>query len=121
MLTGDRYLSWMPTRQGYQRHDIVPNEFGNHPFIQRANINIKTATNMTCLPVADGIRPTKATHANLCSMEELCSEYNKKIGGRLDASEQRAIKDQWSNQRVTQEMLKLQRNVRKNLDKRPCP
>ena len=120
-LTGDRYPSWMPTRQGYQRHHIVPYEFKNHPFTQRANININSATNMTYLPVADGIHPTKATHAKFMLDGKPHSEYNKKIGGVLDALEQRAIKDQWSNQRATQEMLNLQRNVRRNLNKRPCP
>ncbi|AMB86381.1 hypothetical protein AWM79_14145 [Pseudomonas agarici] len=119
-LTGDRYPSWMPTRQGYQRHHIVPYEFRNHPFLQRTNSNINGATNMIYLPIANGIHPSKATHVNFMLDGKPHSGYNKKIGGALDTLEQRAIKSKWSNRRTTQEILNLQKNVRADLNTRPC-
>ncbi|EAU3347228.1 hypothetical protein D8P29_24480, partial [Salmonella enterica] len=104
----DRYPSWMPTRQGYNRHHIIPYEFRNHPFLQRTNIDINGATNMTYLPVADGIHPTKVIHADFKLDGLPHSDYNKKMGGILDALEERAILDGWDNNRATKEALNLQ-------------
>ncbi len=75
---------------------------------------------MIYLPVANGIHPSKATHVNFMLDGKPHSGYNKKIGGALDTLEQRAIKSKWSNRRTTQEILNLQRNVRADLNTRPC-
>ncbi|QHM69938.1 putative deoxyribonuclease RhsA [Mixta intestinalis] len=89
----DRYPSWMPTKQGYNRHHIIPYEFRNHPFLQRTNININGATNMIYLPVADGVHPTKVIHVDFKLDGLPHADYNKKLGGILDALEERAVLD----------------------------
>jgi hypothetical protein len=54
---GHTFSSWMASKQGYQRHYIIPHSLRNHPLMELAGMNINSATNMTYLLVADGIDP----------------------------------------------------------------
>jgi hypothetical protein len=112
----NRFPSWMATKQGYNRHHIIPYSLRNHPFLQRTNININGATNMTYLPVADGIHPTKMVHANFKLDGLPHSDYNKKIERKLDRLEKRAKLEGWDKNKATNKAIKLQHDIRKKLN-----
>ena len=66
--------------QGYQRHHLIPDSVGNNrPLFQRSGLNITGATNMTYLPVAEGIdlkNPNSSLHNNWDSVHK---DYNELI------------------------------------------
>ncbi|WP_189342871.1 DUF6531 domain-containing protein [Ulvibacter litoralis] len=107
--------TWMPTKQGYQRHHMIPKSLQNHPAFKASGMNIDGASNMKYLPVAEGIdsNPNKSLHKG---WNETHSEYNKKMKGNLDAINTRAMTENWDQKRIQDEILDLQRKTRADLD-----
>ncbi|WP_243863336.1 AHH domain-containing protein, partial [Roseburia intestinalis] len=75
-----RMPSWMTTRKGWQRHHLIPVSVWDKYFIpQEAGMNVNGATNMTYLPVAQGIdlvNPNSSLHVGWNNVH---SEYNQYI------------------------------------------
>ena len=111
----DRFPSWMPTKQGYQRHHIIPYSLRNHTLFQKSGLDINNATNMKYLPVAEGIdpNPNKSLHKGFNSVH---ADYNDIMGKRLDALERVATKEKWSPTRIQTEIHNLQHRTRAELD-----
>ena len=108
---------WMKTRQGYQRHHIIPQSLKEHPVIQISGINIDGAANMKYLPVAEGIdtNPNKAIHLG---WNEEHAQYNRIMRQKLDDIYDRSKMEGWSHDsiRMQREVNALQRNTRQGLD-----
>ena len=79
-----RMPSWMTTRKGWQRHHLIPVSVWDKYFIpQEAGMNVNGATNMTYLPVAQGIdlvNPNSSLHVGWNNVH---SEYNQYISQTL--------------------------------------
>ena len=74
--------SWMTTRKGWQRHHLIPVSVWDKYFIpQEAGMNVNGATNMTYLPVAQGIdlvNPNSSLHVGSVSYTHL-DVYKRQI------------------------------------------
>jgi RHS repeat-associated protein len=109
--------SWMPAKQGYQRHHIIPQSLKNHPVIEASGINLDSASNMKYLPVAEGIdlNPNKSLHNG---WNEVHSDYNMTMTKRLDDLYNQAELEGWSKdkRRMQVEVTNLQRRTRRELD-----
>ena len=107
--------TWMPTKQGYQRHHIIPKSLKNHPAFKNSGMNIDGASNMKYLPVAEGIdpNPSKSIHKG---WNEAHLEYNNKMKADLDRINTRALMEGWDKTRMQKEILDLQRKTRADLD-----
>lgn len=112
---GHTFPTWMPTRQGYQRHHIIPHSLRNHPAMQRAGMNINSATNMTYLPVANGIdpNPNRSLHRGY---NDVHADYNRNLRQQLDDLDGLARRENWKPERLQQEILQLQHDTRAGLN-----
>ncbi|MDO5073246.1 MAG: AHH domain-containing protein [Neisseria animaloris] len=102
---------WMPTKQGYQRQHLIPYAFRNHPIFAQSGRSINGATNMMYLPVARGIDPNPNLGLHRGWTQEH-KAYNDMVGQRLDALQRRARRGKWSQDKISQEVLKLQNELR---------
>nr|WP_237397877.1 RHS repeat-associated core domain-containing protein [Gilliamella sp. Lep-s21] len=111
----DRFPSWMQTKQGYQRHHIIPYSLRNHSLFQKSGLDINSATNMKYLPVTKGIdpNPNKSLHKGYNSEH---ADYNDIIAKRLDALERVATREKWSQTRIQTEIHNLQHRTRTELN-----
>ena len=69
-------LDWIKTKEGYQRHYIMPQSLQNHPLFMPSGMNIDSDSNMKYLPVVEGIdpNPNKAIHLG---WNDVHKEYNQ--------------------------------------------
>lgn len=58
----ESFPSWLSTKQGYERHHIIPYEHRNHEIFKVTGMNVNNATNMMYLPTKESVHPTKAVH-----------------------------------------------------------
>ena len=113
-----RMPSWMTTRKGWQRHHLIPVSVWDKYFIpQEAGMNVNGATNMTYLPVAQGIdlvNPNSSLHVGWNNVH---SEYNQYISQELDTISRLAKENNWGKRKIQKEIRMLQSEVKKNLKK----
>ena len=113
-----RMPSWMTTRKGWQRHHLIPVSVWDKYFIpQEAGMNVNGATNMTYLPVAQGIdlvNPNSSLHVGWYNVH---SEYNQYISQELDKISRLAKENNWGKRKIQKEIRMLQSEVKKNLKK----
>ena len=113
-----RMPSWMTTRKGWQRHHLIPVSVWDKYFIpQEAGMNVNGATNMTYLPVAQGIdlvNPNSSLHVGWNNVH---SEYNQYISQELDKISRLAKENNWGKRKIQKEIRMLQSEVKKNLKK----
>ncbi len=111
----ERFPTWMPTRQGYQRHHIIPYSLRNHPALRRLgqSFNINGATNMMYLPVCEGIHPTDRGLHRGWTLEH--HDYNQDMNRALNSIERRAQRECWSRRRVQTAVRNLQMSQRAQL------
>lgn len=112
---GHTFPTWMATRQGYQRHHIIPHSLRNHPIMQRSGMNINSASNMTYLPVAENIdpNPTRSLHRGY---NEVHADYNRNMRQQLDDLDGLARRENWKPERMRKEILQLQHDTRRGLN-----
>lgn len=114
-----RMPSWMTTRKGWQRHHLIPVSVWDKYFIpQEAGMNVNGATNMTYLPVAQGIdlvNPNSSLHVGWNNVH---SEYNQYISQELDKISRLAKENNWGKRKIQKEIRMLQSEVKKDLKKR---
>ena len=96
---------WMPTKQGYQRHHIIPYSLRNHPAFKRTGLGINSALNLTYLPATKGIHPTKSIHHGWSEAHKI---YNKNIEKMLDFAERK----NWNSTQILDQI----REIRKGLN-----
>ena len=113
-----RMPSWMTTRKGWQRHHLIPVSVWDKYFIpQEAGMNVNGATNMTYLPVAQGIdlvNPNSSLHVGWNNVH---SEYNQYISQELGKISRLAKENNWGKRKIQKEIRMLQSEVKKNLKK----
>ena len=116
-LTGiDRFPSWMPTKQGYERHHIIPYEYRSHEIFQLSGMNINSSTNMIYLPVTESVHPSKAVHSNFKLNGKPHAEYNALMGRKLDKLLELSKAEGWSIERIRKELLSLEYDTRGKLN-----
>jgi A nuclease family of the HNH/ENDO VII superfamily with conserved AHH len=83
--------------------------------MQRAGMNINSATNMTYLSVAPGIdpNPNRSLHRGY---NQVHADYNLAMRQQLDDLDTIARREAWSPERMRQEVLQLQHDTRKGLN-----
>ena len=112
----DRMPSWMKTRQGWQRHHLIPaSVWDKFPILKEAGMNVNGATNMTYLPVAKGIDLANPNSSLHCGWNTTHSEYNKYISQKLYELSELAENNNWDQSRIQKEIRKLQSKVKKDL------
>jgi A nuclease family of the HNH/ENDO VII superfamily with conserved AHH len=93
----------------YQAHHLIPESQVNHPFVQRAqgaDWDNDAAYNGIWLPnTKNGIPGNLPAHANH-------PQYNTFVKEQLDGLESRALAENWTDQRVRQELGQLAINLR---------
>ena len=113
-----RMPSWMTTRKGWQRHHLIPVSVWDKYFIpQEAGMNVNGATNMTYLPVAQGIdlvNPNSSLHVGWNNVH---SEYNQYISQELDKISRLAKENNWGKRKIQKEIRMLQSEVKKGVIK----
>lgn len=113
-----RMPSWMTTRKGWQRHHLIPVSVWDKYFIpQEAGMNVNGATNMTYLPVAQGIdlvNPNSSLHVGWNNVH---SEYNQYISQELGKISRLAKENNWGKRKIQKEIRMLQSEVKKDLKK----
>ena len=112
---GHTFPTWMKSKRGYQRHHIVPHSLRNHPIMQRAGMNINSATNMTYLPVAANIDPNKNRSLHR-GYNEAHASYNRTMRQQLDGLDAMARQENWNAERMRREILQLQHSTRRGLN-----
>ncbi len=110
-LSGERFPTWMATRQGYQRQHIIPYRLKDHPIFIQSGMDINGASNMMYLPVAKGIDPNPNLGLHRGWTKEH-SEYNKSMWKELNKVQGRAEKNGWDYRRIQEGILELQREKR---------
>lgn len=108
----ESFPKWMKTKQGYERHHIIPYAYRNHELFKITSMNVNNATNMVYLPVKECIHPTKAVHFEFKLNGKPHSEYNKDVGAQLDNLLKQSKKSKWSVERNRKELLNLQHKLR---------
>ena len=115
-LDSGRMPTWMNTRQGYQRHHIIPYSVWNKvTMFQKSGMDVNGATNMTYLPVAEGIdlaNPNSSLHLNNNIVHV---QYNDYVGIKANDLNILAEENNWSQRKIQKEIRKLQRNLKKQL------
>jgi A nuclease family of the HNH/ENDO VII superfamily with conserved AHH len=78
-------------------------------------MNINSATNMTYLPVANGIdsNPNRSLHRGYNAVH---ADYNRNMGQQLNDLDGLARREKWSPERMRKEILELQHDTRKGLN-----
>ena len=111
----DRFPSWMPTRQAYQRQHIIPYSLRNHDIFVRSGLGINGATNMMYLPMFDGIdpNPNRSLH-NGWNLQH--QEYNRLMEQELDNIRELADRNNWNDNTIQQRVRQLQHDTRRNLN-----
>jgi hypothetical protein len=119
----ESYPSWMPTKQGYERHHIIPYEHRNHEIFKVTGMNVNNATNMVYLPVKESIHPTKAVHHEFKLNGKPHAEYNALMGRELDNLLERSKAEGWTTEQTRKELLNLEHDTRKKLNntRNSCP
>lgn len=112
----DSFPSWMKTKQGYERHHIIPYEHRNHEIFKATGMDVNNATNMVYLPVKESIHPTKAVHHEFKLDGKPHTDYNASMGRQLDILYARSKTEGWSVEHTRQELLKLQHDTRNKLN-----
>lgn len=112
----DRFPSWMPTKQGYERHHIIPYEYRNHEIFQLSGMNINSSTNMVYLPVTELVHPSKAVHNNFQLNGKPHAKHNALIGQKLDKLLELSKAEGWSIERIRKELLSLEYETRQKLN-----
>ena len=115
-VNADRFPSWMDTKQGYERHHIIPYEHRSHEIFKVTGMNVNNATNMVYLPVTESIHPTKAVHHEFMLNGKPHAEYNALMGRELDDLLERSKMEGWTVERTRQELLILERDTRNKLN-----
>ena len=109
-----RMPSWMTTRKGWQRHHLIPVSVWDKYFIpQESGMNVNGATNMTYLPVAQGIdlvNPNSSLHVGWNNVH---SEYNQYISQELGKISRLAKENNWGKRKIQKEIRMLQSEVKK--------
>ena len=112
----DRMPSWMPTRQGYQRHHLIPASlWEKYPILRNSGMSVNSATNMTYLPVAEGIdliNPQSSLHKGWNDIHKLYNEY---MSQEVEALAKVAAENNWDESRIQQEIRNLQRDTKSSL------
>ena len=112
----DRMPSWMKTRQGWQRHHLIPSSiWDKYPILRNSGMSVNGATNMTYLPVAEGIdliNPQSSLHKGWNAVH---SEYNQYINKELYRISMMAEEHNWNQSRIQEEIRKLQSETKADL------
>ena len=113
----ESFPSWMSTRQGYERHHIIPYEHRNHEIFKITGMNVNNATNMIYLPVNESIHPTKAVHHEFKLNGKNHSEYNALMRRELDYLLERSKAEKWTLEQARRELLNIEYDTREKLNK----
>ncbi|MBQ3163107.1 MAG: AHH domain-containing protein [Lachnospiraceae bacterium] len=112
----DRMPSWMKTRQGWQRHHLIPSSiWDKYPILRNSGMSVNGATNMTYLPVAEGIdliNPQSSLHKGWNDMHKLYNEY---MAQEVEALAKMATENNWDKSRIQQEIRNLQSDTKSSL------
>ena len=82
---------------------------------QKSGMDVNGATNMTYLPVAEGIdlaNPNSSLHLNNNIVHV---QYNDYVGIKANDLNVLAEENNWSQRKIQKEIRKLQRNLKKQL------
>lgn len=113
-----RMPSWMSTKQGWQRHHLIPaSVWDKFSILQESGMSVNGATNMTYLPVAEGIdlaNPNSSLHLGWNSAH---SEYNQYISQELYEISNHAEENNWGQRKIQKEIRNLQGKIKKDLKK----
>ncbi|WP_456100511.1 RHS repeat domain-containing protein [Prevotella jejuni] len=112
----DSFPSWMSTKQGYERHHIIPYEHRNHEIFKVTGMNVNNATNMVYLPVKESIHPTKAVYYEFKLNGKPHAKYNALMKRKLDDLLERANIEGWMSERTRKELLNLEHDTRMRLN-----
>lgn len=108
----------MPTKQGYERHHIIPYEYRNHEIFQLSGMNINSSTGMVYLPVTELVHPSKAVYNNFKLNGKPHAKYNALMGQKLDKLLELSKAEGWSIERIRKELLSLEYDTRKKIKQR---
>ena len=107
---------WMKTRQGWQRHHLIPASLlDKFPILRNSGMNLNGATNMTYLPVAEGIdlaNPKSSLHYGWNDAHKMYNEY---MSQELEALTKMAAENNWDESRIQQEIRNLQSDTKSSL------
>lgn len=123
----DDLEDWQDTTS-WQAHHIIPQQHENHAFVTRASgpqgrgWDIDGADNGIALPVSD----EQARY--LCKTKHVClpthrgshSHYSAQVQQELDLLEDRAVREAWTQKRAAQELTRLTRKLRTQIQGLPA-
>ncbi|AOZ52082.1 RHS repeat-associated core domain-containing protein [Chromobacterium vaccinii] len=110
----DRFPTWMPTKQGYQRQHIIPYSLKGHPVFDKAGMDVNSSGNMMYMPVCEGIDANKKGYHRGWTEEH--AAYNRMIQGKLDEMNIKSRQEGWDKTRTQKEVSDLQRKLRTDLN-----
>ena len=114
----DRMPSWMKTRQGYQRHHLIPaSVWDKFSILKNSGLDVNGATNMTYLPVAENIdlaNPNSSLHLGWNTAH---SNYNQYIYQEVKRISKIAEEYNWDQTRIQEEIRSLQSETKTDLKK----
>jgi len=89
----ERFPTWMPTKQGYQRQHIIPYSLKGHPVFEKAGLDVNSAGNMMYMPVCEGIDSKKKGYHRGWTEEH--AAYNRMVQAKLDEMNIKSRQDGW--------------------------
>ncbi len=114
----DRMPSWMKTRQGYQRHHLIPaSVWDKFSILKNSGLDVNGATNMTYLPVAENIDLANPNSSLHLGWNDVHKDFNKYMYEQLDNLTKLAKEKKWSQKRIDDEIRRLQSETKSKLKK----
>ncbi|RMC90818.1 sugar-binding protein [Aquitalea palustris] len=110
----ERFPTWMPTKQGYQRQHIIPYSLKGHPVFEKAGLDVNSAGNMMYMPVCEGIDSKKKGYHRGWTEEH--AAYNRMVQAKLDEMNIKSRQEGWDKARAQKEISDLQLKLRADLN-----
>ncbi|WP_089086419.1 RHS repeat-associated core domain-containing protein [Aquitalea magnusonii] len=110
----ERFPTWMPTKQGYQRQHIIPYSLKGHPVFEKAGLDVNSAGNMMYMPVCEGIDSKKKGYHRGWTEEH--AAYNRMVQAKLDEMNIKSRQEWWDKARTQKEISNLQLKLRADLN-----